>query len=89
MFDKKDYTQLSLEALLTEEKKMKRNEILSAVLIGFLIGVMIYGLVKKGFGLLHMFLPIFLILGIQKNAQIQKQSLREIQAEINSRNEKL
>jgi hypothetical protein len=57
--------------------------------MGFLIGVMIYGLVKNGFGFLHIFLPLFLMFGIQKNAQIQKQNLKKIQAEIGLRNEKL
>jgi hypothetical protein len=89
MFNQKDYAQLTLEALTLEEKKIKRNEILSAGLMGFLIGVMIYGLVKNGFGFLHIFLPLFLMFGIQKNSQIQKQNLKKIQAEINLRNEKL
>ncbi|MEA5405833.1 hypothetical protein VB776_23040 [Arcicella sp. DC2W] len=86
MFEKKDYSKLTLEELLIEEKKIKKNETLSAGLIGFLIGVMVFGLVKNGFGFLYLAIPIFLIAGIYKNSQIQKQNLKEIQAEISNKN---
>lgn len=86
MFDKKDYSQLTLEELLIEEKKIKKKEIFSAVIIGFLIGVMVFGVVKNGFGFLYLAIPIFLIAGIFKNSQVQKQNLKDIQAEINNKN---
>ncbi len=86
MFEKKDYSKLTLEELLIEEKKIKKNEILSAGLIGFLIGVMVFGVVKNGFGFLYLAIPIFLIVGIFKNSQVQKQNLKEIQAEISNKN---
>ena len=88
MLDKKDYSQLTLEELLIEEKKIKNNEILSAGLIGVLIGVMVYGVVKNGFGFLYIAIPLFLIAGIYKNSQIQKQNIKQIQAEINNKNAK-
>lgn len=44
MLDEKDYTKLTLKALLAEEKKIKRNEIIFAVIIEFLICVIILGL---------------------------------------------
>ncbi len=39
--ENKDYTKLTLEDLLIEEKKIKRNELTSSVIIGVLIGVIV------------------------------------------------
>lgn len=82
MFEKKDYTNLTLEELLVEEKKIMKNKIFSAVLIGCLIGVLIYSLVKNGFSILPIAIPTFLIATIYKSSQVQKQNLERIQAEI-------
>ena len=85
MFDKKDYSKLTLEELLAEGKKIKQGELLSGGFIGFLIGVMIYGLVKNGFGFLYLAIPLLLIAGIYKNSQVQKENLKQIQEEINNK----
>lgn len=82
MLDSKDYSKLTLGELLTEEKKIKKMEITSAVIIGFLIGVMVYGVVKNGFGFLYIFIPLLLIAGIVKNSQDLKNKLKQIRAEI-------
>ncbi|MEA5458647.1 hypothetical protein VB796_06345 [Arcicella sp. LKC2W] len=86
MLDKKDYSKLTLEELLLEEKKVKQNEILSAGFIGFCVGVMIFGLVKNGFGFLYIVIPLVLISAFYKNSQVQKQKLKEIQSEIHNKN---
>ncbi|TGE18914.1 FUSC family protein [Hymenobacter elongatus] len=83
MLNKNDYSNFPLEELLVEEKKVKKNETFSAGLIGFLVGVMVYGVVKNGFGFLYIVIPLVLIAVIYKNSQIQKQNLKQIQAEIN------
>jgi hypothetical protein len=88
MFDKKNYAKLTLEELLIAQKNAKKNETLSAGLIGFLVGIMIYGIVKNGFGFLYIAIPLFLIAGIYKNAQVQKQNLKQIQAAIDLKSEK-
>jgi F0F1-type ATP synthase assembly protein I len=88
MPDNKDYSKLTLEELLTEEKKIKKSELISAVLIGFLIGVMVYGVAKSGFGFLYLAIPLLLIAGVYKNSQIQKHRLKKIQTEINNKNTK-
>ncbi|WP_310393466.1 hypothetical protein [Hymenobacter sp.] len=88
MLDKKDYSKLTLEELLAEERKVKKNETFSAGLIGFLIGVMVYGIVKNGFGFLYIAIPLFLISVIYRNSQIQKQNLKQVRAEINVKNAK-
>ncbi len=85
MSNDKDYTELSLEALLKEKKKIKNQEITGALLIGLSFGVMIYGIVKNGFGFLYIFLPSFLIYGVYKNSQNLKQNLKLIQEEINNK----
>jgi uncharacterized ion transporter superfamily protein YfcC len=88
MTDNKDYSKLTLEELLLEEKKMKQNEKLSAAIVGFSIGVMVYGVVKNGFGFLYIFIPLALIVGIHRNSKNVKQQLAQIQAEINNKSTK-
>ncbi|WBO84928.1 hypothetical protein [Hymenobacter yonginensis] len=80
-----DYSKLTLPELLEEEKKLKRNEMLAAAAIGFLLGVMGYGLVRNGFGLLYTAIPLLLILGIYRHSQGQKLVLQQIRAEIGRR----
>lgn len=86
MSDNKDYAKMTLEELLVEEKKIKKEITITAVLIGFLIGVMIYGSAKNGFGFLYIVIPIIMIGGISKNAKKLKENLQELQAETNARN---
>ncbi|MBT2556584.1 hypothetical protein J7E24_02210 [Hymenobacter sp. ISL-91] len=78
----RNYAALPLEQLLAEEKISKRNQLLSAGAIGFLVGVMVYGLVKNGFGVLYLAIPLFLIAMIYRNSHAQKQNLVEIRREI-------
>lgn len=49
---------------------------------------MVYGLVKNGFGFLYLAIPLFLIAGIYKNSQVQKENLKQIREEINNKNPK-
>ncbi|MGY2134061.1 hypothetical protein ACW9KT_17655 [Hymenobacter sp. HD11105] len=86
MLDKKDYSKMTIEELLVEEKKVKKNEMFSAGFIGFLVGIMIYGVVKNGFGFLYIAIPLLLIYVIYKNSQIQKQNLNRIRTEMNVKN---
>ena len=85
MPDNKDYSQLSLEELQQAEKKIKTMEITGAVFVGFCIGVMIFGLVMNGFGVLYTVIPLFLIIGVARNSQKQKEKLKELRAEIAGR----
>jgi len=82
----KDFANLSLDELLKEERKFKKNETISKFIIGFLVGVLIYGIAKKGFGFLHIFLPLVLISGIYKYSQNLKKVLMQIQSEIKTKN---
>lgn len=76
------YTEWTLEDLLNEEKRMKNNVRLSNFLMGFLVGVMIYGIAKNGVGFLYTFIPLFLIIGIYKNSQNQKSKMSQIRKQI-------
>ncbi len=84
--DYMEYSEWALEELLAEEKRIKKGEITSAVMIGFLVGIMIYGVAKDGTGILYIIIPVFLILGIYRNSKKQKQKLKEIQLEIKAKN---
>lgn len=86
MSKNKDYAKLAPEALQAERKKIKNKEIIAAAVVGFLIGIMIYGTVKNGFGFIYIVIPLVLIVGIVRNAQQLKQELKEIQAAINAKN---
>ncbi len=83
--ESKDYAQLTLEELVIEERKIKKNENLSAVLIGFSVGVMVYGVVKNGVSFLNIAIPLFLIVIFYRNSKIQKQKLKQIRAEISTK----
>lgn len=80
MSDNKEYSKWTLEELVAEEKKMKRNQTIHAFMIGFLISVMVYGVAKNGFGFLYIFVPLILISGVIKQSQKLKENLKEIEA---------
>ena len=74
-----DYSQLTLEALLQEEKKVKSNQLIAGLATGFLVGIMLFGVWRNGFGFLYLAIPLFLIVMIVRNAKLQKQNLALIQ----------
>ena len=77
-----NYAQWTLAALQAEEKKLKNQEILSALGTGFLIGVMIFGVAMNGFGVLYVLIPLaFISLNI-RNAGKLTQRRKEVQAEL-------
>ena len=55
----KELAELSDEELLAEAKKMKSASIINATLIGFMIGVIVYSIVKDTVGFLTL-IPLFL-----------------------------
>jgi len=85
MTDKKDYAKLTLEELLAEEKKIKRQDITGSVFVGFLVGVMLFGLIMNGFGLLYTAIPLLIIAAVAKNGQTIKAKLKELREEIDGR----
>lgn len=85
MAENKDYSQFTLEELQAEEKKMKKNEIYAALAIGFLIGIMVFGIAKKGFGFLYVYIPVFFILAIIRNSKAHKQNRQQLQTAIKNK----
>lgn len=56
----KDLSTLSNEELLAEAKEMKSFSITNAFFVGFLLGIIIYSLVKNSWGMLTI-IPLYVI----------------------------
>ena len=85
MSEIKDYSKLSLEELVTEQKKIKKQQMYTAGLIGMLIGVIVYGLVINGFGWLYIGISVFMIYIINSGSKKLKQHQELIKAEISKK----
>ena len=77
--EKKDLNQLTDEQLLVEKKKLKDSKIFHAVSIGFLAGILIFGVVswslssEKNFGFfIPMLIPVVFIYRMLKNSNKNK-----------------
>lgn len=81
MLENKDYSKMTLEELMSEEKKMKSQKIPTAVFIGVLIGIAVYSATHKGF-----ILPIILLIVAFLIGYRNSQTMKGIQAEISCRN---
>lgn len=57
--EKKDFTKLT-DKKIEESKKKKSTRIIDATIIGFLIGIVLYSVVKNSWGFLTL-IPLFLI----------------------------
>jgi uncharacterized membrane protein YbjE (DUF340 family) len=80
MLSIKNYSKMTLEELVSEEKKMKSQKTITAVLIGMLIGIAVWSATHKGFILPIILLILSFLIG-HKNSQ----NMKSIQAEISSR----
>jgi hypothetical protein len=79
-----DFRKLTDEELLAEKKKMKKSKILHAAVIGFLAGILIFGVVawslnpKKSIGfLIPMIIPVIFIYRLLKEPN-QNKELEEV-----------
>jgi uncharacterized membrane protein YbjE (DUF340 family) len=81
MFSGKDYTKMTLDQLVSEEKKMKSQKITIAVFIGVVIGIAVWSATHKGGFLLTIGLLLFAVL---IGSQYSK-NRKDIQAEISRR----
>lgn len=75
------FAKYSDQELFDKRKNLKTQLIINAVLIGFLIGISIYGAVKNGFTFFTLF-PLVFVFFLIKN----KTDSRELENEIKSRN---
>ncbi|MBL7802529.1 MAG: hypothetical protein JNL02_02255 [Saprospiraceae bacterium] len=80
MLSGKDYSQMSLEELVAEEKKMSGLKTTTAVFVGFLFGIALFAATHKGF-----FLTVILIVAGFSIGGKHAQNLKSIRAEISRR----
>jgi len=58
--NEKEPLELSEKELLAETKKTKSNPVINALLIGFMVGIIIFSIVKSTVGLFT-FIPLYFI----------------------------
>ncbi len=79
----KELRELTDQELLQEAKKMKSVSITNAVLIGFLLGIVFYSIVKNSLGFLTL-IPLFLAYKLINNkAKYNNQELENLLKERN------
>ena len=72
---KKELSELSNQELLDADKKIKPSPITDAILIGFLVGIILFSVVKNTWGLVTL-LPLYLIYIFLKKGK-NKKALQE------------
>jgi hypothetical protein len=78
----KELSELTDQELLDEAKKRKSTSIMNAVLIGFLIGIIIYSIVKNSLGFLTL-IPLFLAYKLINNSKYDNKELEKLLKERN------
>jgi len=81
MFSTKEYSKMTLDELVSEEKKMKSQKTLIALIVGFIVGIAIWSATHKWGAFLTFGL---LILPFLIGSRYSK-TLKSIQAEISRR----
>ncbi len=67
----KELSELTDQELLDEAKKMKSTSTMNAVLIGFMVGIIIYSTVKNSLGFFTL-IPLFIIYKLVNNSKNNK-----------------
>lgn len=76
-----EYSQFTDQELLDEAKKMKSFSITNALLIGFLVGIIFFSIVKKSWGMLTL-IPLYFIYKMVNDPKNKKvKELEEIMKE--------
>lgn len=81
--ENKELAQMTNEELLAEAKKLKSFALQDAFMIGFLIGIIAFSIVKSTFGFL-MLIPLYLIHAIINNPKSKR--LKALNALLKERN---
>ena len=79
----KELSELTDQELLAEAKKMKTASITNAILIGFMVGVIVYSVAKNSWGFLTL-IPLFFIYKLANNS-VSKNS-KALEKELKERN---
>ena len=66
--NEKELSELTDKELLAEAKKMKSTSIINAVLIGFMVGIIIYSIVKNNVGFFTL-IPLFIVYKLFNNSK--------------------
>jgi hypothetical protein len=80
----KKLPELDDEELLLLAKKMKRDTIYNALIIGFLMGIIVFSIFNRTFGLL-MIIPIYLVYKLINKPKYDKNELEKLLKERNSK----
>ncbi|MCB9247648.1 MAG: FUSC family protein [Ignavibacteriales bacterium] len=80
--EQKKIAELTDEELLQEAKKMKSSAMINAVLIGFLIGILIFSIVKSGIGFFTL-IPLFLVYKFINKSKYDEKELKNVLKERN------
>ena len=75
----KEIFQLTDQELLDKAKKTKSSAILNALVIGCMIGVVVYSIVKNTYGFLTL-VPLYFIYQLVKNSKNNKALEEELKA---------
>ncbi len=75
--EQKKLSELSDQELLDKAKKMKSTAITNAVLIGFLIGIIAYSILKNSLGFLTL-IPLFLAYRLINNSKYNNKELEDL-----------
>jgi hypothetical protein len=78
----KNLSELTDQELLQEAKKMKSTFLIDALLIGFLIGIVFYSVVKNSLGFLTL-IPLFFAYKLSNNSKYKNKELENLLKERN------
>ena len=81
MFSNKDYSKLTLEELMSEKRKLKSQQIPSALFIGFLVGIAVWSATHHG----SIFLTTGLLVLALWAGSVYSKKQKNIEAEISRR----
>ena len=80
--EQRKLTELTDQELLQEAKKLKSTSITNSVLIGFLIGIVLYSIVKNSLGFFTL-IPLFLAYKLINNTKYNNKELENLLKERN------
>lgn len=72
-----ELNQLTDKELLAEAKKRKSNKVTNSFLFGFLIGIIIYSIVKNSWGILTL-IPLYFLYQLINNSKENKALQQEL-----------
>ena len=84
MFEKKDYSKLTLEELLVEEKATQKKASAYKIIAGVAVGVTLYAIYRHTNGFIHVLILLLSPFILHRNGE----NLKKIQAEIKNRDVK-